>query len=140
MPKAKYSPCIKVCTYDDEGYCLGCQRTETEVKTWRDRTEQEQLDGIDMLRERKLWRLSENGSKNITSGAGGVISTEKFKYYDFAFKFSNNGKILNAYDYKMIGFNLKMSSLNAALGLGQLKRFNYLLKKKKKSKIIIQKI
>ncbi len=75
-----------------------------------------------------------NGSKNITSGAGGVISTEKFKYYDFAFKFSNNGKILNAYDYKMIGFNLKMSSLNAALGLGQLKRFNYFLKKKKEIK------
>jgi perosamine synthetase len=72
-----------------------------------------------------------NGSKNITSGAGGVISTEKFKYYDFAFKFSNNGKILNAYDYKMIGFNLKMSSLNAAVGLGQLKRFNYFLKKKR---------
>ena len=58
---------------------------------------------------------------------------EKFKYYDFAFKFSNNGKILNAYDYKMIGFNLKMSSLNAALGLGQLKRFNYLLKKEIKN-------
>lgn len=74
---------------------------------------------------------SMNGSKNITSGAGGVISTEKFKYYDFASKFSNNGKILNAYDYKMIGFNLKMSSLNAAVGLAQLKRFSYLFKKKK---------
>jgi len=71
-----------------------------------------------------------NGSKNITSGAGGVVSTEKFKYYNYASKFSNNGKILNAYDYKMIGFNLKMSSLNAAVGLGQLKRFNQFIKKK----------
>ncbi len=67
MPKAKYSPCIKVCTYDDEGYCLGCQRTAGEVKTWRDRTEEEQLWGIEMLRERKLWRLVESGSKNITT-------------------------------------------------------------------------
>ena len=49
MPKAKYSPCIKVCTYDDQGYCLGCQRTEEEVSTWRDRTEEEQLSGIEML-------------------------------------------------------------------------------------------
>ena len=54
MPKAKYSPCIKVCTYDDEGYCLGCQRTAEEVETWRDRTEEEQLWGIEVLRERKL--------------------------------------------------------------------------------------
>ena len=67
MPKAKYSPCIKVCTYDDEGYCLGCQRTAEEVDTWRDRTEEEQLWGIEVLRERKLWRLVESASKNITS-------------------------------------------------------------------------
>ena len=67
MPKAKYSPCIKVCTYDDEGYCHGCQRTAEEVETWRDRTEEEQLWGIEVLRERKLWRLVDSGSKNITS-------------------------------------------------------------------------
>ncbi len=59
MPKAKYSPCIKVCTYDDEGYCMGCKRKVEEVSTWRNRTEKEQLKGIDMLRERKVWRLSE---------------------------------------------------------------------------------
>ena len=67
MPKAKYSPCIKVCTYDDEGYCLASQRTAEEVETWRDRTEEEQLWGIEVLRERKLWRLVESASKNITS-------------------------------------------------------------------------
>ena len=67
MPKAKYSPCIKVCTYDNEGYCLGCQRTAEEVETWRDRTEEEQLWGIEVLRERKLWRLVESASKNITT-------------------------------------------------------------------------
>ena len=67
MPKAKYSPCNKVCTYDDEGYCLGCQRTAEEVETWRDRTEEEQLWGIEVLRERKLWRLVDSASKNITS-------------------------------------------------------------------------
>ena len=66
MPKAKYAPCIKVCTYDNEGYCLGCQRTAEEVKTWRDRTEEEQLWGIEVLRERKLWRLVDSASKNIT--------------------------------------------------------------------------
>ena len=67
MPKAKYSPCIKVCTYDDEGYCLGCQRTAEEVETWRARTEEEQLWGIEVRRERKIWRLVDSASKNITS-------------------------------------------------------------------------
>ena len=58
MPKAKYSPCIKVCTYDDEGYCLGCQRTEEEVSGWRNRTEEQQLAGIEMLQDIKIRRDS----------------------------------------------------------------------------------
>lgn len=56
MAKAKYSPCIKVCTHDDEGYCLGCGRTVEEVKGWRHLTEDEQLDGIEMLRARQFER------------------------------------------------------------------------------------
>ena len=47
MPKAKYSPCIKVCTYDEHGYCLGCQRTE-----------EEQLAGIEVLRDRRIARAN----------------------------------------------------------------------------------
>lgn len=58
MPKAKYSPCIKVCTYDDEGFCLGCGRTAEEVAGWRNLTEEEQLDGIEMLRERQFERAN----------------------------------------------------------------------------------
>ena len=57
MPKAKHSPCIKVCEHDHEGYCLGCQRTEEEVKGWRNRTEKEQLSGMKMLKERRVKRL-----------------------------------------------------------------------------------
>ena len=62
MAKAKYSPCVKVCTYDKESglFCLGCQRTSEEVAGWRDRTEEEQLAGIETLRERRLWRATES--------------------------------------------------------------------------------
>jgi len=66
MPKAKYSPCIKICTHDDEGYCLGCGRTVEEVKGWRNLTEDEQLDGIEMLRERHFERAnSKRNSLNV---------------------------------------------------------------------------
>jgi predicted Fe-S protein YdhL (DUF1289 family) len=53
MPKATYSPCIKVCTIDKNGYCLGCGRTREEIAGWRDLTEEEQLAGIEMLKQRK---------------------------------------------------------------------------------------
>ena len=72
-----------------------------------------------------------NGNKNFTSGAGGVLSTDKTSVFNYARKFSNNGKLLNSYNYKMIGFNFRMSSLNAAVGLGQIKRFKKLVQKKK---------
>jgi len=54
MPKAKYSPCIKVCQQGANGYCLGCYRTPEEVRGWRHLSEDEQLDGIEMLRERGI--------------------------------------------------------------------------------------
>ena len=60
MAKAKYTPCIKVCTMDDSGYCLGCSRTEDEIVGWKYRSEEQQLAGIEMLRDRKIWRDSEN--------------------------------------------------------------------------------
>ena len=56
MPKAKYTPCIKVCTMDEYGYCLGCQRTAEEVYTWRNRKEEQQLAGIEVLRDRRIAR------------------------------------------------------------------------------------
>lgn len=54
MPKAKHSPCIKVCQMGADGYCLGCYRTRKEITEWRTLTEDEQLDGIEMLRERGI--------------------------------------------------------------------------------------
>jgi hypothetical protein len=53
MAKAKYTPCIKVCTHNKDGYCIGCGRTQEEVRTWKFRSEEEQLEGIKMLKERK---------------------------------------------------------------------------------------
>lgn len=35
-------------------YCLGCYRTDEEIRGWRDRTEEEQLAGITMLKQRQM--------------------------------------------------------------------------------------
>ena len=65
-----------------------------------------------------------NGNKNFTAGAGGLLSTNIFKYYNFAKIFANNGKRFMAYNYQTTGFNFNMSSLNGALALAQVKRFH----------------
>ena len=80
-----------------------------------------------------------NGNKNFTSGAGGIFSSNKKRIYNYARQYSNNGKSNNSYDYKMIGFNFRMSSFNASLGLGQIKRYKNIIKQKNKIKSLYAK-
>ncbi len=72
--------------------------------------------------------------KTITTGEGGLITTNKINIY-------NKIKILRShgfnykkkywfYDLNCIGLNYRMSDINAALGLSQLKKINFFLKKR----------
>ena len=72
-----------------------------------------------------------NGNKNFTTGGGGLFSTESKKYYENAKNFSNNGKI-DTYRYNVIGHNLRMNSINASIGLAQIKRFKEIKNNKEK--------
>lgn len=71
-----------------------------------------------------------NGNKSFTTGGGGLFSTDKKKIYFKALSLANNGKI-GTYQYKIVGYNLRMPSLNAAIGLAQMKRFKEIMNKKK---------
>ena len=76
--------------------------------------------------------LSFNGNKVITTGAGGLLITKKKSDYLKGLLFSDVGKkkIPNVFDFSDIGYNYKMPSLNAALGCGQLKNLNKIMKLK----------
>jgi predicted Fe-S protein YdhL (DUF1289 family) len=37
------TPCIRVCTLDRNGVCIGCRRTVDEIIRWRDMAEAERL-------------------------------------------------------------------------------------------------
>ena len=50
------SPCILICTLDDDKQCLGCGRTLAEISLWAIMTVQEQWQVIDEL----AVRLGEN--------------------------------------------------------------------------------
>ena len=78
--------------------------------------------------------LSFNGNKTITTGSGGAIFFKNKKDYERAKVLANVGKIKvgNRIYFKTLGFNYKMNNIQAALGIAQLNKLNYILKLKKK--------
>ena len=75
--------------------------------------------------------------KTITSGEGGVITTNNKKIANNIRLLRSHGILRdkkNYWNYDVIknGFNYRLSDINCALGLSQLKKINFFLKKRKK--------
>ena len=68
--------------------------------------------------------LSFNGNKIITTGGGGAILTNSKKIANKINLISRNSKQGNKWEYKYseLGFNYRMPSINAQLGLAQIKK------------------
>ena len=76
--------------------------------------------------------LSFNGNKLVTTGSGGAIITKKKSDYKSINDYLNLNKSPSLHEkYNGIGYNYKMSALNASLGVSQLKRIKTILKKKR---------
>jgi perosamine synthetase len=82
--------------------------------------------------------LSYNGNKTITTGGGGMILTDS---EDFAMKakhLSTTAKMPHKYEFNHdeIGFNYRMTNVNAAIGVAQMEKIEeYLLNKRNTSNI-----
>ena len=85
--------------------------------------------------------ISFNGNKIITTGGGGVILTNNNSYAKKARYLISQAKndTLN-FVHNEIGYNFKLTNIHAAIGLGQLEKIDYYLKKKKKLIIFIKRI
>ena len=75
--------------------------------------------------------------KTITSGEGGIITTNNAKIAKNIKLFRSHGISRNKkkhwqYDVKKNGFNYRLSDINCALGLSQLKKISFFLKERKK--------
>jgi len=81
--------------------------------------------------------------KTITAGEGGIFTTNSKKIYQRAKLFRSHGIVRskNHYDYDVIssGLNLRLSDINCALAISQLKKINTFVKSRKKIAICIQK-
>ena len=77
--------------------------------------------------------ISFNGNKIITSGAGGAILTNKKNLAKRCRHLISTAKIIHPYKliHNEIGFNYRISNINAALAHSQIKRFYKILKKKR---------
>ena len=75
--------------------------------------------------------------KTITSGEGGIITTKNKKIYEEIKLFRSHGIIRNRkkhweYDVKIPGFNYRLSDINCALALSQLKKIDKFTNYRKK--------
>ena len=75
--------------------------------------------------------------KPITTGEGGLLSTNNKKFYNIAKNFRSHGVVKNKkkhwdYDVLNCGYNYRLSDINCALGISQLTKISSFLKKRKK--------
>lgn len=80
--------------------------------------------------------LSFNGNKIITSAGGGAILTKKKSLHQKANYLINQAtdKQFN-YIHNNVGYNFRMANINAAIGLAQLEKISFYIKRKKEINI-----
>lgn len=70
-------------------------------------------------------------TKNITCGEGGAVTTNNEIYAGKAKSFRQHGRSsTSSYDYADLGYNYRMTDISAAMLLAQLKKIDFLTKKR----------
>jgi perosamine synthetase len=88
---------------------------------------------FDFKKENKMnFSFSFNGNKTLTSGSGGVFSTNSKSILSRVRSLANVGKGKSNYDITEVGYNYKMSNIQAAIALAQVDKLKKILKIKKK--------
>ncbi len=75
-------------------------------------------------------------TKHMTTGEGGILCTDNKKIHDFCKSFRNHG-MKDRDTHFQLGYNYRMSELNAAIGRVQLKKLNKINKQRVKNSLYI---
>ena len=76
--------------------------------------------------------LSFYGNKNITCGEGGAFLTNDKEIYDFALKIRGQGQSETRYIHDELGYNYRLTNVQAAILLSQLEDVDYIWANKKR--------
>ena len=71
-------------------------------------------------------------SKNITTGGGGMLVTNSEEIYNFAKLFRFAGE-KGEYKHVMLGYDYVMPEIQAAIGIVQLNKINYIIEKRRRN-------
>lgn len=73
-------------------------------------------------------------TKNILTGEGGMVTTNDEELYDKMLMIKNHGRgKQGGYSHFQIGYNYRMMDIVAAIGVTQMKRMNYVIKKRREN-------
>jgi dTDP-4-amino-4,6-dideoxygalactose transaminase len=78
-----------------------------------------------------LAMFSFNGNKTVTAGGGGIVVTDDEAAAQRVRWLSTQARAGDDYSYGAIGFNFRMTNLNAAVGLAQMERLDEMLQAKR---------
>ncbi len=75
--------------------------------------------------------FSFNGNKTVTSGGGGAVVGNDEQMMKRIKHLSTTARVSSEYDFDMVGFNYRMTNIQAAVGCAQLERVEDLIQKKR---------
>lgn len=70
-------------------------------------------------------------TKNITSAEGGMIITNSKKFYEKAKILINHGQENKQYNYVRLGYNYRLTDIQAAIALEQMKKIDFITRKRR---------
>jgi perosamine synthetase len=80
--------------------------------------------------------MSFYGDKSITSGEGGMVLTNNKEIYEKCLKLENQGNLSKGnYIAETIGYNFRMTDLQAAVGLAQLDKLGEIINRKRANEL-----
>lgn len=75
--------------------------------------------------------LSFNGNKTVTAGGGGIVVGNDEALMKKLKHLSTTARVTAEYDHDMVGFNYRMTNIQAAVGCAQLERTDEFVKRKR---------
>jgi perosamine synthetase len=78
-----------------------------------------------------LTMFSFNGNKTVTAGGGGAISGNDRKLIDLVRHLTTTARVGADYDHDRVGFNYRMTNLQAAVGCAQMELLDRFVEKKR---------